>query len=217
MAGRADGVHARGGSVRSRRFRASRYRRSAGRADEPPATARHPRRRCSPDTARPCASGAPPADLPSRAGRRRPRSWCHRGEVRAGGCSTRAQPGIDGRYVGPRQANADRRSLARHRRCALRSSPPWASMMWRAMASPRPRPPCFLVARLSPWRNRSKTIRQKFWRDADAGVRELDERTVAVRLTGDRDRSAVGGELDRVREHVAEHLLQALRIPFGGR
>ena len=90
--------------------------------------------------------------------------------------------------------------------------PPCSSTRWRAMASPRPRPPWVRVMAPSACLKRSKTESRKLGLDALTVVGD-GQRHVAVRLGhGDLHLAPSRRELDGVRQQVPHDLLQAQRI-----
>src|SRR5262245_32056838 len=56
--------------------------------------------------------------------------------------------------------------------------------------------------------------RQEFGRDADAGIFDLDIHRAVVGFASKHNRSFFSGELDGIREHIAQHLMEPFRICF---
>ena len=116
------------------------------------------------------------------------------------------------RLITQGQPDPDRRPPPGPSLCA-RISPPCCSSRWRAMARPRPRPPCCASARLSRLAEAIEDVRQELRRRCrrrSPAPRSRSRHRSTPRA--DLDAPALRRELDRVRQHVAEHLVQPLRV-----
>ena len=95
---------------------------------------------------------------------------------------------------------------------AASTVPPCSSTRWRTMARPRPRPPCDRVLEASPWRKRSKTWGRNSGLMPGAGVGHHDHGLGVHAPQPHLHAAALGRELDRVRQQVPHHLLQAVGV-----
>ena len=141
-------------------------------------------------------------------------------EAAARRSACRAAASADARVLRPRAGACAMRSGSSIRKVApfpgpslsAKIRPPWSSTRCRVIARPRPSPPRSRLMPASACRKRSKTCGRNSGRNAGPGIADRDLDVRIDPLEAHLDPAVPRRELDGIRQHVPQHLLEPLGI-----